>query len=47
MIALPELLVVLGVFALMGGYIAFIRYLLDHADGKSDSDSTSVSRGKP
>jgi len=46
MIALPELLVVLAVFALMGGYIAFIRYLLAHADGKSDSDSASVSRGK-
>lgn len=46
MITLPELIIVLGVFALMGGYIAFLRYLLAHADGKSNSDSAPTHRAK-
>jgi|GEM_PF-5202170 hypothetical protein len=46
MIALPELVIVLGVFALMGGYIALIRYILTHADGKSDSDSNGISHDR-
>lgn len=46
MIELPELLIVLGVFALMGGYIALIRFMLAHADGNSDADTTAVKRGK-
>ena len=46
MIELPELLIVLGVFALMGGYIACIRYMLAHADDKPDTDSTTMKRGK-
>lgn len=44
MIELPELLVVLGVFALMGGYVAFIRYLLAHADGSGKVDSNDSPR---
>jgi hypothetical protein len=44
MIELPELLVVLGVFALMGGYVAFIRYLLAHADGNYKVDSNGSRR---
>ncbi len=41
MIALPELLVVLGVIAMMIGYVAFLRYLLAHADGNGHDSHDS------
>jgi uncharacterized membrane protein len=37
MIALPELLIVLGIFAMMGGYVALIHHMLSHADRTPDS----------
>lgn len=42
MIAIPELLIVLGVFALIGGYIAFVHYLLSHSEGEKKTDSSNV-----
>ena len=41
MIALPELLIVLGVIALMIGYVAFLRHLLAHMDD-GDPDATKI-----
>jgi len=35
MIALPELAVVLGVSALMIGYVFVLRYMLRHADDEN------------
>jgi hypothetical protein len=46
MIELPELLIVIGIFAMMGGYIAFIRHMLAHADGDAKNDSASSRRSK-
>jgi hypothetical protein len=42
MIGIPEILIVTGVFALMSGYIGFLRRLLSDAAKKGDSDSNPV-----
>lgn len=44
MIELPELAIVIGVMVMMLGYIAFLRYLLSHADGRTTSHIRSKHR---
>lgn len=46
MIALPELAVVLGVIALMVGYVFVLRYMLSHAEDEYP-DSTKKDTRRP
>jgi hypothetical protein len=46
MIELPELCIVLAVFALMGGYIFIVHRLMGNADDVSKPDSASLKRAK-
>lgn len=44
MIALPELAVVLGVIALMIGYVFVLRYMLRHADDENPASTKKDTR---